>query len=443
VPGDFRFSIFEFRFSIFGFRFSIFVFRFSIFDFRFSIKVMAQNAITFIQAHPFILAVIKILIVLLVLSGIVAYLVYMERKVLSFMQARLGPMRVGPWGLLQPIADAFKLLLKEDIIPAGADKFVFLLAPTISVAAAFTVFSVIPFAGNFYVSDINVGLLFILGVSSLGIYGIILGGWSSNSHYPLIGAMRSAAQLVSYEVAGGMALVGVLLISNSLSMVEIVNRQQQMGVWNIFLQPVAFVIYLIASVAEANRNPFDLPEAESELTAGFHTEYSGFRFALYFLAEYTNMVVVSCIAVTMFLGGWLRPFVSIRALDFLRFAPIAACLGAAAFVLWLGLKSLVRLERYFFIALALTFVVLAGIVAVPAVLNAIQGIFWFGTKVLAFLYAFIWYRGTFPRFRYDQLMNVGWHYMIPIAMGNLIVTAIVRYLVGPHLPSAPAPGLGG
>jgi NADH-quinone oxidoreductase subunit H len=404
---------------------------------------MAQNAIDFIQAHPFILAVIKILIVLLVLSGIVAYLVYMERKVLSFMQARLGPMRVGPWGLLQPVADAIKLLLKEDIIPAGADKFVFLLAPTISVAAAFTVFSVIPFAGNFYVSDINIGLLFILAVSSLGIYGIILGGWSSNSHYPLIGAMRSAAQLVSYEVAAGMALVGVLLISNSLSMVEIVNRQQQMGVWNIFLQPVAFVIYLIAAVAEANRNPFDLPEAESELTAGFHTEYSGFRFALYFLAEYTNMVVVSCIAVTMFLGGWLRPFANLRALDFLRFAPVVACLGAAAFILWLGLQSLVRLERYFFVALALACVLLAGFVNIPAVLNAVQGIFWFGIKVLAFLYAFIWYRGTFPRYRYDQLMKVGWHWLIPIGLGNVIVTALVRYLVSAPLPSAPAAGLGG
>jgi NADH-quinone oxidoreductase subunit H len=398
---------------------------------------------SFSQAHPFILAMLKILIVLLVLAGIVAYVVYMERKVLSFMQARLGPMRVGPWGLLQPVADGIKLLLKEDIIPAGADKFVFLLAPAISVMAAFTVFSVIPFAGNFYISDINIGLLFILGMSSLGIYGIILGGWSSNSHYPLLGALRSGAQLVSYEVAAGMALVGVLLISNSLSMVEIVNRQQQMGVWNVFLQPVAFVIYLIAAVAETNRNPFDLPEAESELTAGFHTEYSGFRFALYFLAEYTNMVVVSCIAVTMFLGGWLRPFANLRALDFLRFAPVVACLGAAAFILWLGLQSLVRLERYFFLALALACVVLAGLVAVPAVLNAIQGIFWFGTKVLAFLYAFIWYRGTFPRYRYDQLMKVGWRWMIPIGLGNVIGTALVRYFVSSHMPSAPAAGLGG
>jgi NADH-quinone oxidoreductase subunit H len=404
---------------------------------------MAQNAIDFLQAHSLILALIKVLIVLLVLSGIVAYLVYMERKVLSFMQARLGPMRVGPWGLLQPIADGIKLLLKEDIIPAGADKFVFLLAPTISVMAAFTVFAVIPFAGNFFVSDINIGLLFILGVSSLGIYGIILGGWSSNSHYPLLGALRSAAQLVSYEVAAGMALVGVLLISNSLSMVEIVNRQQQMGVWNVFLQPVAFIIYLIAAVAETNRNPFDLPEAESELTAGFHTEYSGFRFALYFLAEYTNMVVVSCIAVTMFMGGWLRPFANVRALDFLKYAPILAFLGAAAFVLWLGLKSLVILERYFFVALALTCVVLGSIMTIPAVLNALQGIFWFGTKVLAFLYAFIWYRATFPRYRYDQLMNVGWRWMIPLALVNLIATALVRYFVSPHGAGSPVAGVGG
>ncbi len=341
-------------------------------DFRLSnyrslvIMAMVQNTINLLQAHPLILALIKILIVLLVLSGIVAYLVYMERKVLSFMQARLGPMRVGPWGLLQPVADGIKLLLKEDIIPAGADKFVFLLAPAISVMAAFTVFAVIPFAGNFYISDINIGLLFILGISSLGIYGIILGGWSSNSHYPLLGAMRSAAQLVSYEVAAGLALVGVLLISNSLSMVEIVNRQQQMGVWNVFLQPVAFMIYLIAGLAETNRNPFDLPEAESELTAGFHTEYSGFRFALYFLAEYTNMVVVSCIAVTMFLGGWLQTLCQCPGSGFPAVRAGSSLVGAAAFILWLGLRSLLSLDRYFFIALAAVCIVLAGLVAVPA-----------------------------------------------------------------------------
>ncbi len=398
---------------------------------------MVQSTVEFLNANPLLLALIKILIVLAVLGGIVAYLVYMERKVLAFMQARLGPMRVGPWGLLQPVADGLKLLLKEDIIPAGADEWVFLLSPAISVAAAFTVFAAIPFAGNFYVTDINVGLLFILGVSSLGIYGIILGGWSSNSHYPLLGALRSSAQLVSYEVAAGMALVGVLLIANSLSMVEIVKRQLEMGVWNLFLQPLAFVIYVIAAVAETNRNPFDLPEAESELTAGFHTEYSGFRFALYFLAEYTNMVVVSCIAVTLFLGGWLRPFANIAALDFLKFTPLVAFLGAAGFVLWLGLKSLVRLERYFFVVLAAVFVLLVILVAYPPVLSAIQGIFWFGAKVLAFLYAFIWYRATFPRYRYDQLMNVGWRWMIPLALVNLIATAVIRYWLSSHVAATP------
>lgn len=397
---------------------------------------MAQSVFQFLQAHPLILATVKIVIVLLVLAGIVAYLVYMERKVLAFIQARLGPMRVGPWGLLQPVADGIKLLLKEDIIPAGADKWVFLLAPVISVVAAFTVFAVIPFAGNFFITDVNIGILFILAVSSLGIYGIILGGWSSNSHYPLLGALRASAQLVSYEVAAGMAVVGVLLISNSLSMVEIVQNQQKMGIWNIFLQPVAFVIYVIAMLAETNRNPFDLPEAESELTAGFHTEYSGFRFALYFLAEYTNMVLVSCIAVTLFLGGWLRPFPNVRALDFLRYMPAVALIGAAAFILWLGLKSRVAAERYVFAGLAVMCVLLAGVIAIPPVLATIQGIFWFFVKVLAFLYAFIWYRGTFPRYRYDQLMNVGWRVMIPLALANVILTAILRYWLSGRHPAA-------
>ena len=385
---------------------------------------MVESTIKFLQASPLLLALVKILVVFGVVAGIVAYLVYMERKVLAFMQARLGPMRVGPWGLLQPVADGLKLLLKEDLIPAGADKWLFLLAPTISIFAAFTVFAAIPFAGNFFVTDINIGLLFILGVSSLGIYGIILGGWASNSHYPLLGALRSSAQLVSYEVAAGMALVGVLLFANSLSMVDIVNRQSGAGVWYVFLQPVAFLIYVIAAVAETNRNPFDLPEAESELTAGFHTEYSGFRFALYFMAEYTNMVLVSCIAVTLFLGGWLRPFASVSWLDFLKFAPIVATVGAGAFVLWLGLKSSIKLERYFFMAVTVCFFFLAGLLAIPPVLHAIQGIFWFSVKVLVFLYAFIWYRATFPRYRYDQLMDVGWRWMIPLALANLIVTAV-------------------
>src|SRR5271154_2883057 len=268
---------------------------------------MLDSAIKFVFATPLLIALIKILIIFGVLSGIVAYLVYMERKVLAFMQARLGPMRVGPWGLLQPMADGLKLLLKEDIIPAGADEWLFLLAPAISVFAAFTVFAAIPFAGNFYVTDINIALLFILAVSSLGIYGIILGGWASNSHYPLLGALRSAAQLVSYETAAGLGLISVLLLAGSLSMKDIVQAQSDQGVWFGFSVPFGFFIYLVGSIAETNRAPFDLPEAESELVAGYMTEYSGFRWSLYFLAEYANMVIVAGIATTLFLGGWLRP----------------------------------------------------------------------------------------------------------------------------------------
>jgi NADH-quinone oxidoreductase subunit H len=399
-----------------------------------------QSAIQFLEAHPLVLATIKILIAFAALSGLVAYLVLMERKVLAFMQARLGPMRVGPWGLLQPIADGLKLLLKEDIVPAGADKFVFLISPAISVAAAFTAFAVIPFGPQdkgFVISDINIGLLFVLAVSSLGIYGIILGGWSSNSHYPLLGALRSSAQLVSYEVAAGLAVIGVLLCSNSLSMVKIVQSQADAGIWNVFRQPVAFVIYLIAAVAETNRNPFDLPEAESELTAGFHTEYSGFRFALYFMAEYTAMVLVSAIAVTLFWGGWLRPFAGVPALNFLDYTPVVVFLGAGAAVVLGSLKNPVPGEKLFLLAVAGLCFFLAIVVAIPPVNAWIQGVFWFVAKVMVFLYAFIWYRGTFPRYRYDQLMNVGWRVMIPLALANVIVTATVIYWVTkPHVVGA-------
>lgn len=400
---------------------------------------MATTVLQFIGAHPLILATIKILIVFAALSGLVAYLVLMERKVLAFMQARLGPMRVGPWGLLQPLADGLKLLLKEDIVPSGADKYIFLLAPVISIIAAFTVFAVVPFGPpdkGFVITDINIGLLFILGVSSLGIYGIILGGWASNSHYPLLGALRSSAQLVSYEVAAGLAVVGVLLCANSLSMVEIVKNQEAAGIWNVFRQPVAFMIYLIAAVAETNRNPFDLPEAESELTAGFHTEYSGFRFALYFMAEYTAMVLVSAIAVTLFWGGWLRPFSSFHALDFLNYTPVVIFLVAGVAVVLGSVKNPVPGEKMFLMAVAGLCFLLALFVAVPPVNAWIQGVFWFVAKVMVFLYAFIWYRGTFPRYRYDQLMNVGWRVMIPLGLANIIATAAVRYWLSPHNAAA-------
>src|SRR5579862_8136264 len=263
-------------------------------------------------------ATVYILLVFVGLSIAVICMNWLERKILAHMQVRLGPMRVGPHGLLQPIADAIKLLLKEDIIPAEADAVVFWVAPFIVVLAAFTVFVVVPFGPTHAITDMNIGILFMLGVSSLSVLGIVTGGWSSNSHYPLIGALRSSAQMVSYEVAMGLAVVSAIMMTSlgekggTLSMIGIVQAQQAQGVWFIFkffpLGLIAFGIFAIAMVAETNRAPFDLPEAESELTAGFHTEYSGFRWSLFFLAEYSAMIAVSSIAVTLWLGGWLRPF---------------------------------------------------------------------------------------------------------------------------------------
>ncbi|MEE9234905.1 MAG: NADH-quinone oxidoreductase subunit NuoH [Candidatus Acidoferrales bacterium] len=389
--------------------------------------------------HPILLSLIKITIVFLGLALVVAYVVYAERKILAHLQVRLGPMRVGPHGLLQPIADGLKLLLKEDIIPAGADRWVFWLAPVISVIAAFTAFALIPFGANFTITDVNAGLLFVIGISSLGVFGTILAGWSSNSHYPLLGALRSTAQLVSYEVALGFAIVAALLLAGTLSMKGIVYAQAEMGVWFIFLQPVAFFILFVAAIAETNRNPFDLPEAESELVAGFHTEYSGFRFSLFFLAEYTAMILVSSIAVTLFLGGWLRPFASVRALDFLNFAPVAVLVAAAGWCFWEAFRLPAAREwRWQRLLLLVLGAGASGIVvgllipgsAFPGaaaedqpafpVLEAVQGVFWFMSKVFVFLFGFIWFRGTFPRFRFDQLMDLGWRFMIPLGIANVI-----------------------
>jgi NADH-quinone oxidoreductase subunit H len=389
------------------------------------------------------------LAVVAILPLVAGYIVLVERKIMADMQARLGPMRVGPHGLLQPIADALKLLLKEDIIPDSADKLVFWLAPVLSVAAALAAIAGLAIGPAFQIAkDINIGILFVVGVSALGIFGIVLGGWASNSHYSLMGALRSSAQLVSYETAAGMALVAGLLFAGSLNITSIVQAQLDQGIWFGLLAPVAFFTYLVASIAETNRAPFDLPEAESELVAGYMTEFSGFRWSLYFLAEYTNMIVVASVATTLFLGGWLRPFPHTHALDFLDFLPPLLLVVVAGYCLLRVPKQPTRVQQLFMVAVAglcfaLALVLAAPIPAVvqlakPSLVTAampiyagIHGAFWFLLKVSVYLYIFMWLRFTLPRYRFDQLMRLGWHFLIPLSIINVLVIGIAM-IVGSY-----------
>ena len=389
-------------------------------------------------------ATVYILLVFGGLSVAVIAMNWLERKILAHMQVRLGPMRVGPHGLLQPIADAIKLLLKEDIIPAEADKVVFWIAPFIVVLAAFTVFVVVPFGPTHAITDMNIGILFMLGVSSLSVLGIVTAGWASNSHYPLIGALRSSAQMVSYEVAMGLAVLSVIMMTSlnaagtgTLSMIGIVQSQLAQGEWFIFkffpLGLIGFVIFAISMVAETNRAPFDLPEAESELTAGFHTEYSGFRWSLFFLAEYSAMIAVSSISVTLWLGGWLRPLPnwlsgSIWDSIFSFFTGITFLLFAAICFFNTARMPKHPLFRIQTIGLA-GFGVVLGVIGLALFFEPVRvrvnDIFWFAAKVAGFMYLYIWYRGTFPRYRFDQLMKVGWKILLPMGLGLLIFTAVV------------------
>jgi NADH-quinone oxidoreductase subunit H len=275
------------------------------------------------------------------------------------------------------------------------------------------------------VPDTNIGLLLVLSLTSVGILGIILGGWSSNSNYPLLGALRSTAQLVSYEVALGFALVSGLMLAGTLSLQGIVMAQKEQGMWFIFYQPVAFVIYFIAALAETNRAPFDMPEAESEIVAGYHTEFSGFRFALYFLAEYANIVIVCSIMTILFLGGWLRPFPNVEALEFLNYAPVVALVGLGAMCLTGLNREPSKPQKLGMIALGGVFILAGLACAIPMVNGAVQGLFWFILKVFLGVYTFIWVRFTLPRYRYDQLMNIGWRWLIPIAIVNVILTGVV------------------
>jgi NADH-quinone oxidoreductase subunit H len=326
---------------------------------------------------------IQIGITVLVVTFWVAYATYLERKISAFMQARLGPMRVGPWGLLQPIADGLKLLTKEDFIPEKADRWIFFFAPYIAVAAAFIVFSVVPFGPDWAViTDLNIGLLFVIAVSSVGVLALILAGWSSNSKYALLGGLRSSAQMVSYEVSMGLALIGGLMFARTLSLSGIVMAQASDSIWFIFYQPLGFFIFLISGIAENNRAPFDLPEAESELVAGFHTEYSGFRWSLFFMAEYAAMVVVSAVATTLYLGGWYFPFT----------------------------YRLLEANGWHNTYVAVCFLV-------------------FVTKLALILYLYFWLRWTLPRFRYDQLMDIGWKWLIPASLINIVLSAVNVFLV--------------
>ncbi|HYZ87170.1 MAG TPA: complex I subunit 1 family protein [Bryobacteraceae bacterium] len=384
--------------------------------------------------EPWLKPIVMMVVLLLAFPLVVGYIVLLERKVLADIQWRLGPMRVGPHGLLQPLADALKLLIKEDITPGAADRGIFWFAPVLSVFTAFTAFTVIPFSSYLVITDVNVGLLVISAMSAVGVMGIILGGWSSNSHYPLLGALRSAAQLVSYEVALSLALVCGVMVAGSLSMIQIVEAQRTRHIWfafeNFGLMLVPFVVYFISSVAETNRAPFDLPEAESELVAGFHTEYSGFRWALYMLAEYANIFIVASVAVTLFLGGWLRPFPNVRWLELpLNYGvPALLTFGGAAGCLHLSRGMPHRLNRLGLLAVAGLLAMFGVLFLIPAINVAVISAFWFLLKIFLFLYVMIWLRGTFPRFRYDQLMNIGWKWMIPIALGAILVNAGVGLL---------------
>jgi NADH-quinone oxidoreductase subunit H len=384
--------------------------------------------------NPLFAPILTMIVIVAVFPLLAGYIVLVERKVLADMQVRLGPMRVGPHGLLQPIADALKLMLKEDIIPTEADKVVFWLAPILSTFTALTAFAVVPFSDYIYVTDVNVGLLVISAMSSVGIMGIILGGWASNSNYSLLGALRSSAQLVSYEVALSLALVCGVMSAGTMSMVQIVKQQQERGIWfafdNFGLMFVPFMIYFIAAVAETNRAPFDLPEAESELVAGFHTEYSGFRWALYFLAEYANIFIVSSVAVTLFWGGWLRPFPNVGFLElpFNVALPVLLFAGSGLASVPLARKLKDPLQAKVLLGVAALLVLVGLIFLVPPVNARIIGVFWFLFKVGVIVYIMIWFRGTFPRFRYDQLMDIGWKWLIPFGMGAIAVNALVGLL---------------
>jgi NADH-quinone oxidoreductase subunit H len=331
-----------------------------------------------------VVAVLKIVVVLVPLIIGVAYFTYWERKIIGWIQNRLGPNRVGWKGVLQPFADLFKMLFKEVVVPSNANRFLFLIAPLLALVPALVTWAAIPLSATFVIADINAGLLYVLALTSLGVYGVILAGWASNSKYAFLGAMRSAAQIVAYEIAMGFALVGVLMAGGSLNLGDIVRAQQGTSILSWFIWPLfpLFLVYFISGVAETNRSPFDVAEGESEIVAGFHVEYSGIAFGLFFLAEYANMILITVLTVTFFLGGWLSPF--------------------------------------------------AGIPGLADTWMAAPSFLWLGVKMVIFMFCFLWFRATFPRYRYDQIMRLGWKVFIPITIVWIAVESVMAALaIGP------------
>lgn len=390
---------------------------------------------------PFlIVTLIKTAIIAFVLLTTLAYLQWVERKVIAHVQVRMGPSRVGPHGLLQPLADVIKLITKEGVIPANVNVLFYLLAPFLAVFMALISISIIPFGTsitlfgyttNLQMTDLNVGVLFILAVSSMGVYGVALAGWASNNKYSLLGGLRSSAQMVSYELPMSLAIAAPLLLAGTLSLHEIVDSQAGFSLgfipkWAVFSGPApqifSFIIFLIAAFAETNRIPFDLPEAENELVAGFHTEYSSMKFASFFMAEYANMVTVCSMTTILFLGGWhpLWP----EALGSNFFAPLIFA-AAGAICIFHGLNPARPLDRFTLPAFGVVFLGIAGLFLLPPVVPVLMPVFWFLAKTGFLLFVFIWIRATLPRFRYDQLMGFAWKFLFPAALLNLLVTGLL------------------
>jgi NADH-quinone oxidoreductase subunit H len=383
-----------------------------------------------------VITLIKLAVIAFVLLTAVAYLQWVERKVIAHIQVRPGPYRVGPHGLLQPLADVIKLITKEDMLPSYVNKPLYLFAPFIAVAMALLSIAVIPFGPRIEVvgyptfmqlTDLNIGVLFILAVSSMGVYGVALAGWASNNKYALLGGLRSSAQMISYELPLALAIASPLLLSNTLSLRELVNGQAGSILhWNIlrlpFPQIFAFIIFMIAAFAETNRIPFDLPEAENELVAGFHTEYSSMKFAAFFMAEYLNMVTVCCMATLLFLGGWEAPWPSAYGSNLV---PTVIFLIAGVTSLYHAANPPRIKDRYTFGGFGVIFLIIAAVFLAPIVQSWLLPLFWFLAKTGFLLFVFIWIRGTLPRFRYDQLMSFTWKFLFPIAMVNMLVTSLM------------------